>query len=199
MARPKSDDKRTAILAAATRLIAERGLDAVPTAAISKAANVAEGTLFTYFKTKDDLVNQLYRQIKLELAESVMAAYPRNKMDVRARLQHIWNGYVNWSAENPEQRKVLNQLKVSDRISEESKAVGYAPFAEVQSMTVDAIDQKLLQDVPVEFIAATMGALAETTLDFMQANAAESNQSERYRSLGFALFWKSIAADGSEC
>jgi AcrR family transcriptional regulator len=54
MSRPKSDDKREAILAAATSVFAEGGLSA-PTSAISKVAGIAEGTLFTYFLTKDDL------------------------------------------------------------------------------------------------------------------------------------------------
>jgi AcrR family transcriptional regulator len=60
VARPKSEDKRNAILDAATDLFAERGLAAAPTAEISRRADVAEGTLFTYFETKDDLINSLY-------------------------------------------------------------------------------------------------------------------------------------------
>ncbi len=51
MARPKSEDKRNAILDAATRVFAERGLTAAPTSEISRRAGVADGTLFTYFKT----------------------------------------------------------------------------------------------------------------------------------------------------
>ena len=56
MARPKSDDKRDAILAAATRVIAAQGLSA-PTAAIAKEAGVSNGSLFTYFETKADLLS----------------------------------------------------------------------------------------------------------------------------------------------
>ncbi len=95
MARPKSEDKRNAILDAATRVFAECGLTAAPTSEISKEAGVAEGTLFTYFKTKDDLMNALYREIKLELADAMMSGFPRKK-SVRTRLQHVWDGYVNW-------------------------------------------------------------------------------------------------------
>ena len=76
MARSKSDDKREAILSAAISAFADGGLSA-PTSAISKAAGVAEGTLFTYFPTKDDLLNALYRQIKLELAEVLMSGFAR--------------------------------------------------------------------------------------------------------------------------
>ena len=67
MARPKSDNKRKAILESAMELFAERGIGHAPTSAISAAAGVAEGTLFTYFKTKDELLNELYRELRKEM------------------------------------------------------------------------------------------------------------------------------------
>src|SRR6202047_2198132 len=95
VARPKREDKRNAILDAATRVFAARGLTAAPTSEISKQAGIAEGTLFTYFETKEDLINALYREIKLELADAMMSGFPRKK-SVRTRLRHVWDGYVSW-------------------------------------------------------------------------------------------------------
>src|SRR6202789_1402580 len=105
MARPKSEDKRNAILSAATEVFADRGLSAA-TSAISSAAGVAEGTLFTYFKTKDEMVNALYREIKLELADAMMSGFPR-RASIRSRLQHVWNSYTDWGIANPLQQRVL--------------------------------------------------------------------------------------------
>jgi AcrR family transcriptional regulator len=187
--RPRSDDKRAAILSAATKMFAERGLGAAPTSAISKAAGVAEGTLFTYFKTKDDLVNALYREIKLELADVLMGSLPRDK-DVRTRLQHLWNGYVSWGVSSPDQRKVLAQLQVSGAITEQSRAVGYAPFAEIEAMARDSIAERVLRDYPVQLIAATLEALADMTMGFMEHDAPRA---DHYRSTGFEIFWNGIA------
>lgn len=122
MARLKSGDKRDRILAAAALTFAERGL-AAPTAAISKAAEISEGSLFTYFATKDELLNALYREIKLNLAEAMMSEFSRHT-DVRSKLEHIWNSFVNWGMENPAQRRVLAQLQVSDKLTRETRAVG---------------------------------------------------------------------------
>jgi AcrR family transcriptional regulator len=63
MARPKSEDKRNAIMDAATRLIVTHGLSA-PTATIAQEAGISNGSLFTYFKTKAVLLNQLYLELK---------------------------------------------------------------------------------------------------------------------------------------
>src|ERR1700722_10232339 len=145
MARPRSEDKRNAILDAATRLFAERGLTAAPTSEISKLAGVAEGTLFTYFQTKDDLVNALYRELKLELADAMMSDFPRKK-SVGTRLRHVWDRYVNWGIANPKQRKVLAQLTVSEVLTKESRDAGSAPFVEFQAMIRDAFERRALRN-----------------------------------------------------
>jgi AcrR family transcriptional regulator len=189
VARPKSEDKRNAILDAATRLFAERGLTAAPTSEISKQAGVAEGTLFTYFKTKDDLINALYREIKLELADAMMSDFPRKK-NVRTRLRHVWDRYVNWGIANPKQRKVLAQLQVSEVLSKESRDAGSAPFVEFQVMIRDAIEQRVFRnDVPVELISKSLAALVEVTIDLTVSNPSKA---KTYRDSGFQMFWTGI-------
>jgi AcrR family transcriptional regulator len=190
VARPKSEDKRNAILAAATRLFAERGLTAAPTSEISKEAGVAEGTLFTYFKTKDDLINALYREIKLELADAMMSDFPRKK-NVRTRLRHVWDRYVNWGIAHPKQRKVLAQLQVSEVLTKESRDVGSAPFAEFQIMIRDAIEQHVLRaDLPIELISKMLAASAEATIDLI---ALKPSMANKYRNGGFEMYWSGIA------
>lgn len=189
MARPKSENKREAILSAAMQAFADHGL-AAPTAAISKAAGVAEGTLFTYFQTKDELVNALYREIKLQLADALMSGFARKK-DARSKLQHIWDSYVNWGIENPEQRKVLAQLLVSGKLTEESKAVGAAPFAEIEVMARDAVTRGLVRDLPMEFFTGVMEALMGATIELMGRNPSCA---ARFRKFGFEVFWSGVAA-----
>jgi AcrR family transcriptional regulator len=189
VARPKSEDKRNAILEAATRLFAERGLAAAPTSEISKLAGIAEGTLFTYFKTKDDLINALYREVKLELADAMMSDFPRKKK-VGIRLRHVWDRYVNWGITNPKQRKVLAQLTVSEVVTKESRDAGGAPFVEFQAMIRDAIGQRIFRnDLPVELISKSLAALVEATVDLTASNPAKA---KRYQDSGFQMFWSAV-------
>jgi AcrR family transcriptional regulator len=189
MARPKSEDKRNAILDAATRLFADRGLTAAPTSEISKQAGVAEGTLFTYFKTKDDLINALYREIKLELADAMMSDFPRKK-NVGTRLRHVWDRYVNWGIANPKQRKVLAQLTVSEVLTKESRDAGGAPFVEFQAVIRDAMEQHVFRnDVPVELISRSLAALVEATIELTVSHPSKAKQ---YRDSGFQMFWAGI-------
>jgi AcrR family transcriptional regulator len=189
VARPRSEDKRNAILDAATRLFAERGLTAAPTSEISKQAGVAEGTLFTYFKTKDDLINALYRELKLELADAMMSDFPRKK-NVGTRLRHVWDRWVNWGIASPKQRKALAQLTVSEVLTKESRDAGSAPFVEFQIMIRDAIEQRVFRsDLPVELISKSLAAMVEATIDLTVSNPTKAKQ---YRDSGFQMFWAGI-------
>jgi len=176
VARPKSEDKRNAILDAATRVFAERGLTAAPTSEISKRAGIAEGTLFTYFKTKDDLINALYREIKVELADAMMSGFPRRK---RVRTRY-------WGMANREKRRVLAQLNVSGMLSKESIEAG-STFVEMQNTIRDAIELHIPRaDLPLELISKTMAALAEATMELIVLKPAMAN---KYRNSGFEMYW----------
>ena len=200
MARLKSGDKRNALLDAAVAEFAVRGVWTTPTSAISKAAGVAEGTLFTYFASKDALINELYREIKLELADVMLSAYPA-AADVRGKLEHIWTQYVRWGVAQPAKFKVMAQLRASDQVTEESKAAGAAPFAELEVLARDSIDAGIIRDLPVQFIAAMLGAMAEATMMFVAGAPPEvcvtpdgAAAGSDYCAVGFETFWRGIAA-----
>jgi AcrR family transcriptional regulator len=64
--RPKREEKkestRQAILRAALALFADKGFYTTTTKAISRKAKIAEGTLFNYFQTKEDLALYFFEQ-----------------------------------------------------------------------------------------------------------------------------------------
>lgn len=191
MARPRSEDKRNAILDAAVAEFARRGVWTTPTSAISKAAGVAEGTLFTYFASKDVLVNELYRALKTELAEVMLADWPE-EADPRTKYRHTWDRYVYWGVDNPEKCKVVSQLKVSDQVSEESRTAGMAPFARLEVLAEDCIGKKLIRDLPLPFLGAMFGAMAETTMVFV-AQARTPEDRLACCAAGFEIFWQGVA------
>jgi AcrR family transcriptional regulator len=188
MARPKSEDKRNAILAAAIAVIAEQGVGA-PTAKIAQLAGVAEGTLFTYFTTKDELLNQLYLDLKTELREAMSTGYPKDEI-LKNRVRHTWQAYVNWGVRSPQKRKALAQLGVSERISEETKAAGMRAYADINAMIEESIGDGALRNIPPAFVSAILSSLAQTTMEFI---ARDPRQTKRYIDSGFEAFWNAIA------
>lgn len=123
MARPRSEEKRLALLNAAAETVAEHGLAASPTSLIAKKAGVAEGTLFRYFPTKDDLLNELYLHLKQDMCEAMKKHYTATAASpLRERAQSLWNSYIDWGLAHPLANKAVNQLAVSSSLTPETLA-----------------------------------------------------------------------------
>ena len=73
-ARRTPEARRADLVGAARVLFLERGVDATSIEDITRAAGVAHGTFYLYFKTKDDAVNAAVAQMAGELVERVSAA-----------------------------------------------------------------------------------------------------------------------------
>src|SRR5437870_13882065 len=63
------ENTRRAILRAALDLFAEKGFYRTTTKAISKKAGIAEGTLFNYFETKEDLAHYFFEESLTQMIE----------------------------------------------------------------------------------------------------------------------------------
>ncbi len=186
MARPLSEEKQAAILAAATRVIAAEGVGA-PTAKIAQEAGVASGTLFTYFATKDLLLNDLYRSLKAEIAEAILSGYPEHAPS-QVRTRHVWDRYVAWGSRENEKRQAMSQLAVSHRVSREVMEDAMEPLAVLNSMLRDCGDGTA--GLSSLHVAAIMTALAGVALDFAANDPAYA---DRHSDLCFAAFCRAIA------
>ncbi len=69
----KRERTRAEIVAAAERLVAARGLDALSIDEITEEADVAKGTFYTHFEDKEDLAAEIARNIRLELEDKITA------------------------------------------------------------------------------------------------------------------------------
>lgn len=188
MARPLSEDRRRAILAAATELVAEQGL-AAATAEIAKRASVPHGSVFTYFATKEELLNTLYRELTTELTDTVLAGMPKG-VDARARFHHLWVTWTRWGVVNEAKRRAQAQLNVSDQVNERIRNAAYE-YAEPVFQLIRQISARgVLRDAPVRYVGALVEAWATTTMDFMRHNPAKSDE---LCELGFKAVMKALA------
>lgn len=87
IARPA--DKREAIVAAALALFVERGFYGTAVPEIAERAGVGAGTIYRYFESKEDLVNQIYREQKLRFAREVLDRFPVDA-PTREQFRSLW-------------------------------------------------------------------------------------------------------------
>jgi TetR/AcrR family fatty acid metabolism transcriptional regulator len=69
MARRRSDDKRQRILQAAVKVFAKKGYHGAKVSEIARRADVADGTIYLYFRNKEDILVSLFDEVMLEHLE----------------------------------------------------------------------------------------------------------------------------------
>lgn len=189
MAKPKSEKKRQAILDAALEVCAKRGIADAPTSAISKAAGVAEGTLFTYFRTKEELMHELYLELR-QIFSRQLSDFPDGK-DPHTRMRYIWDRYLELGMARPEQLKVLTQLRVPGELFRKNEKPAMA-FVEILKALREVTKDDDLSKAPPEYLVLLVRAQAETTLEFIMAHP-ESEAA--CRELGFKALWRGLTGE----
>ncbi|ENK7042203.1 MmcQ/YjbR family DNA-binding protein [Raoultella ornithinolytica] len=165
MARPKSEDKKQALLEAATAAFAQSGI-AASTSAIARSAGVAEGTLFRYFATKDELLNELYLSIKSGLVKAMVSGLTPNEKRPKENARNIWDSYIDWSIRHPMEHKAIRRMALSERITDETRTRVREMFPELNEMCQLSVKPVFLSDAYSAFGDALFLSLAETTIEF---------------------------------
>ena len=157
-------DRPAAIRRALRDLVAERGFHGASMGAVAREAEVATGTAYVHYESKDELVYATYLEIKEELGVTVLekydaAASPFDQWD------HMLKTAYDFLSEEPERARFLSQLEESPYYEEAHARLVQAgdPFAEAArsenftSLIVDLPNQviyALSLGVAVRLIAA---------------------------------------------
>ena len=97
---PDRPDRRESILDAALACFVERGFYGTAIPEIAQRANIAAGTIYHYFDSKEALVNALYRMWKGAISQRVFTAFPQSA-PVRIQFQVMWQEIVAFARANP--------------------------------------------------------------------------------------------------
>lgn len=99
-------EKRLAILEGAVRVFAEKGFFNTTVAEIARSAGVADGTIYLYFKSKDDLLLSIFDEKMQELCTLARAAIEGETSAVEA-LRKVCIVHLAAVEENPSLAAVL--------------------------------------------------------------------------------------------
>jgi AcrR family transcriptional regulator len=137
--------KREAILAATLRRVARTGLHNTPMSAIAREAGVAVGTAYTYFESKEALINALY----LELVEERDRAFPEPAdaaLSPREQLWRSWSEYARWHLRHRDASNFIQQCESSGILTEETRARALEEQAVGVEHFAEAVRQGVLRD-----------------------------------------------------
>src|SRR4029078_870775 len=112
--------KRRQILEGARAVFLARGFDAASMADIAKAAGVSKGTLYVYFKDKDELFAAIVQGVCSMQAEGVFD-FDRADHDVEAVLLRHGKAFVNKICDPARLSSLRTVIAVADRMPDLGK------------------------------------------------------------------------------
>ena len=121
--RQKCDKKRMALLQATLHLVNNNGFHDAPMSKIAKMAEVSPATIYIYFENKQDLINQLYLEVKASFSAFAFKNY--NEEDcVKKSFKQIWMNIADFKLNQVEESNFLSQCDNNPIIDEEIKREG---------------------------------------------------------------------------
>jgi TetR/AcrR family fatty acid metabolism transcriptional regulator len=164
MPRPRSADKRKRILEAASRVFARRGYFTARVADIAKRAGVADGTIYLYFRNKEDILVSLFEEVMSEhIAEGRREV--ATLTDAAERLQAIAAHHLRLLGQNEDLAVVFQvELRQSTKFLERFTGSWFGDYLDLLTGVIEQGQREgvLRADLPARLAAkAFYGMLDE--------------------------------------
>jgi AcrR family transcriptional regulator len=121
--------------------------------AIAREAGVAAGTLYLYFRSKEELINALY----VELVRGRMEAISRASdpaLDVTEQLWRAWSTLALWHLDDPDASSFLHQCEGSAILTGETRAAQAQLESEAREGYARAVRDSLIREMPIQVFDA---------------------------------------------
>lgn len=112
--RGSGHERLVEILAAAKALFVEHGFENVSTQRIAERVGISKTALFSYYKTKDEILSQLIRDALAEL-DRVLTEIDRSAPDTIAWLRKFILGYIAFGLNYPDEYRLAFMIIKPDR------------------------------------------------------------------------------------
>ena len=143
-------DKKQRIILTMLELVVEQGVNATPMSQVAKEAGVAVGTIYHYFKNKEQIIEEIYSMICQDFGVVMMANVP--KTDVKLQYETMWLNLYNYFVGNPLAFKFMEFVGVPPIISSETRTKNIHHFSHIRDFFLAAILSKDLADVDLRLI-----------------------------------------------
>jgi len=116
---PAKDDKRSRILKAAVKVFAQRGFYNAKVSQIAKHAGIADGTIYLYFKNKDEILISIFEEEMAKFISKIRSLI-ESETCVKKKLEVFVKTHLDFVKKNPKLAQVFQlELRQSNKFIKE--------------------------------------------------------------------------------
>lgn len=188
----KDNEKIKKIYHATLELIYKDGLAGLTMAKIAQEANLATGTIYIYFKNKQELINQLYIELRRDSVERFLKGYDENE-PFKIGIKKIWINYLTHRIEHYKESVFLEQYYRSPFITDEHKQMAELMKEPVHKIIRRGKNEMLVKnDVDDEMLFLSMLGFIRELADEHVTKVYELDNEKIEKA--FQLSWDTIKA-----
>lgn len=185
----KDFDKKEAIFQAMLELISKHGFHSSPMSEVAKQANVAAGTIYHYFKSKDELICALYVRLREKFIENLFKTDDSTK-PFKDRFRLFYLQMIQEAIKNPKEFYFLEQFANSPFVTCIPKANLQALEQPIYDFLRKAVFTQVLRDIPPKILVAFVMGSATFIIKLQLSGEFQMTSSDR--ELAFFTCWDGI-------
>ena len=145
-------NKRAAILEATLALISEHGFHGTAMSMIADRADVGAGTIYRYFESKEDLITQLYLEIKHEKGQAFLEGYSED-LSLRERFRILWLNMLHYFMHHPQELTFAEQFDNSPYRTAEVQAAYAEQYEPLMRFFQYAYEEGIFKEMPLAMLS----------------------------------------------
>ncbi len=189
MARARDENKVLAIYEATLKLVLENGFTGLKMNKVAQQAKLATGTLYIYFKDKEELISALYLHIKKEQTKQYFLDYNEND-SFMANFRKLWFRVMEINTQNPEYAIFTDQYYRSPFIKEEYRNHAEELISPIYHLLEKGKSEELVKDLPLELLVCQLIGVISALVNLQQETKTELSQT--HVEAMFKMSWDAI-------
>lgn len=187
--KPKDPEKIQSIHAATLALVERNGLTGLTMAAIGKEAGLGMGTLYTYFESKEALLNALFKSLKGGHTARIFADLDMD-LPYPLMVRQVLIRYLHNRVAHHAEHFFLEQAQGSHFLDGDAQALGDAAYHALFALLDRGKEEHIIKPLPNALLAANLVGAANELANLVIGGHARLDQ--QFVDDAFALCWDSI-------
>jgi AcrR family transcriptional regulator len=165
----KIKEKHTDIIGSTIGVVAKHGFHGTSTKMIADFAGICVGTIYLYFESKDQLMQEVFQELERRCLAAVMKGFPLQG-SIRQRFTHMQHALMRHYMLFPEEFLFMDQFLCSPyRKSGSPDILINAEFSSIIQIFLEGMEKQLLKEMPLAMLIALASGPA---IQVLRANMA---------------------------
>lgn len=184
-------DKKQAILKSVLKLVNREGFYHLNMKNIAKEAGVAAGTIYLYFKGKEDLINALYAMIVAEFNQYVLLGYD-DTHDVKTNFYDMLNRAIEFYLNEPDNFSFIEQYTYAPFLFKENQDENFLLLLPIYKMMRIGKKKGVIRNISDSVLLALIHGPMNTIIKLHLAHKTDLTKKGAKQKF-FDAAWEAIA------